>query len=171
MSIENNRNELRNLNGQHVNPEIESDSEETYKLIDDFINMVEHLEKVPRKKFRIIADKDLHEISEKIEVVKRNKQNNLHLLFNGPKSFVENWSSKILNKFKIEKHLELLWLKKHFIKIVKYLNDEDDKHCNQCEQKFEIVIIVKKHWQDEEWQTLKPMWTKIIFDIKHWKTC
>ena len=89
-TIENNRNELRNLNGQHVNPEIESDSEETYKLIDDFINMVEHLEKVPRKKFRIIADKDLHEISEKIEVVKRNKQNNLHLLFNGPKSFVEN---------------------------------------------------------------------------------
>ena len=88
--IENRRNELKNLNEQHVNPEIESDSEETYKLIDNFINMVKHLEKVPRKKFRNISDKDLHEISEQIEVLKRNKESTLHLLFNGPKSFVEN---------------------------------------------------------------------------------
>ena len=84
------RNELKKLNGQHTDPEIEGDSEDTYKLIDEVVNMVEYLEKVPRKKFRNVSEKDLEIIMGKINVVLSNKQSNLHLLFNGPKSFVEN---------------------------------------------------------------------------------
>ena len=95
-AIKNKRNELENLNEQHVNvnPEIESDSEETYKLIDDFVNMVEYTEKVSRKKFRNISDKYLEQIIEQIEIVKRNKESTLHLMFNGPKSFVGNFVGK-----------------------------------------------------------------------------
>ena len=93
-AIENKRNDLKILNEQHVNTEIESDSEETYKLIDDFVNMVEYTEKVPRNKFRPISDKNFHKIIEQIEIVKRNKESTLHLLFNGPKSFVGNWRQK-----------------------------------------------------------------------------
>ena len=90
-AIENKRNDLKILNEQHVNTEIESDSEETYKMIDDFVNMVEYTEKVPRNKFRPISDKNFHKIIEQIEIVKRNKESTLHLLFNGPKSFVGKW--------------------------------------------------------------------------------
>ena len=95
-AVKNKRNELENLNEQHVNvnPEIESDSEETYKLIDDFVSMVEYTEKVPRNKFRPISDKNFHKIIEQIEIVKRNKENTLHLMFNGPKSFVGNFVGK-----------------------------------------------------------------------------
>ena len=91
-AIENKRNGLKKLNEQHehVNPEIESDSDEIYKLIDDVVNMIEYTGTLPRKKFRIISDKDLDKIIEKIEIVKRNKESTLHLLFNGPKSFVGN---------------------------------------------------------------------------------
>ena len=92
--IKNRRNELKNLNEQHVNTEIESDSEETYKLIDEFVDMVEYVEKVPRKKFRNVSDKKFDEIIEQIESVKRNKENTLHLLFNGPKSFLGNYRQK-----------------------------------------------------------------------------
>ena len=90
-AIENRMNELKHLNEQHVNLEIESDSAETYKLINDFVEMVEYVEKVPRKKFRNISDKKFDEIIEQIESVKRNKENTLHLLFNGPKSFLGNY--------------------------------------------------------------------------------
>ena len=90
-TIADKRNELKNLNGQHMDPEIEGDSEDTYKLIDDVVSMVEKIEKLPRTKFRNFSDKDLQIIMEKIETVKRNKENNLHLLFNGPKSFVGKW--------------------------------------------------------------------------------
>ena len=90
-TIADKRNELKNLNGQHMDPEIEGDSEDTYKLIDDVVSMVEKIEKLPRTKFRNFSDKDLQIIMEKIEIVKRNKENNLHLLFNGPKSFVGKW--------------------------------------------------------------------------------
>ena len=89
-TIADKRNELKKLNGQHTDPEIEGDSEDTYKLIDEVVNMVEYLEKVPRKKFRNVSEKDLEIIMGKINVVLSNKQSNLHLLFNGPKSFVEN---------------------------------------------------------------------------------
>ena len=91
-AIENKRNGLKKLNEQHVhvNPEIESDSDEIYKLMDDVVNMIEYAGTLPRKKFRIISDKDLDKIIEKIEIVKRNKESTLHLLFNGPKSFVGN---------------------------------------------------------------------------------
>ena len=90
-TIADKRNELKNLNGQHIDPEIEGDSEDTYKLIDDVVSMVEKIEKLPRTKFRNFSDKDLQIIMEKIEIVKRNKESNLHLLFNGPKSFVGKW--------------------------------------------------------------------------------
>ena len=90
-TIADKRNELKNLNDQHMDPEIEGDSEDTYKLIDDVVSMVEKIEKLPRTKFRNFSDKDLQIIMEKIEIVKRNKENNLHLLFNGPKSFVGKW--------------------------------------------------------------------------------
>ena len=93
-AIENRMNELKHLNEQHVNLEIESDSAETYKLINDFVEMVEYVEKVPRKKFRNISDKKFDEIIEQIESVKRNKENTLHLLFNGPKSFLGNYRQK-----------------------------------------------------------------------------
>ena len=89
-TIADKRNELKKLNGQHTDPEIEGDSEDTYKLMDEVVNMVEYLEKVPRKKFRNVSEKDLEIIMGKINVVLSNKQSNLHLLFNGPKSFVEN---------------------------------------------------------------------------------
>ena len=90
-TIADKRNELKNLNDQHMDPEIEGDSEDTYKLIDDVVSMVEKIEKLPRTKFRNFSDKDLQIIMEKIEIVKRNKESNLHLLFNGPKSFVGKW--------------------------------------------------------------------------------
>ena len=93
-TIADKRNELKNLNGQHMDPEIEGDSEDTYKLIDDVVSMVEKIEKLPRTKFRNFSDKDLQIIMEKIETVKRNKENNLHLLFNGPKSFLGNYRQK-----------------------------------------------------------------------------
>ena len=90
-TIADKRNELKNLNDQHMDPEIEDDSEDTYKLIDAVVSMVEKIEKLPRTKFRNFSDKDLQIIMEKIEIVKRNKESNLHLLFNGPKSFVGKW--------------------------------------------------------------------------------
>ena len=93
-TIADKRNELKKLNDQHMDPEIEGDSEDTYKLIDDVVSMVEKIEKLPRTKFRNFSDKDLQIIMEKIEIVKRNKENNLHLLFNGPKSFLGNYRQK-----------------------------------------------------------------------------
>ena len=44
---------------------------------------------MPRKKFRNIADKDLIKMLDEIEEVHRQKENNLHLVFDGPKSFME----------------------------------------------------------------------------------
>ena len=69
--------------------EIDSENENAYKMMDDFIKMVEYLEKLPKKKFRNIADKDLIRMLDEIEEVHRQKQNNLHLVFDGPKSFME----------------------------------------------------------------------------------
>ena len=41
--------------------------------------------------------------------------------------------------------------------------DKNDKHWNECEQKFKFgYIVMKKHWRWQEWQTLKLMWTKIL---------
>ena len=48
-----------------------------------------YLEKLPKKKFRNIADKDLMKMLDDIEEVHRQKENNLHLVFDGPKSFME----------------------------------------------------------------------------------
>ena len=88
-TIADKRNELKNLNDQHMDPEIEGDSEDTYKLIDDVVSMVEKIEKLPRTKFRNFSDKDLQIIMEKIEIVKRNKESNLHLLFNSLLSTID----------------------------------------------------------------------------------
>ena len=84
------RNELQNMRGQYRHQtEIDSENENAYKMMDDFIKMVEYLEKLPKKKFRNIADKDLIKMLDEIEEVHRQKQNNLHLVFDGPKSFME----------------------------------------------------------------------------------
>ena len=84
------RNELQQMRGQYRHPtEIDSENENAYKMMDDFIKMVEYLEKLPRKKFRNIADKDLIKMLDEIEEVHRQKENNLHLVFDGPKSFME----------------------------------------------------------------------------------
>ena len=84
------RNELKNMNGQFKHLESESvsgmfSSDDSFKVMDDFIRMVEYLEKLPKNKFRNIADKDLTKILDDIDEVERNKESNLHLIFNGPK--------------------------------------------------------------------------------------
>ena len=60
-------------------------SDDSFKVMEDFIRMVEYLEKLPKNKFRNIADKDLSKILDDIDEVERNKESNLHLVFNGPK--------------------------------------------------------------------------------------
>ena len=78
------------MRGQYRHPtEIDSENENAYKMMDDFIKMVEYLEKLPKNKFRNIADKDLIKMLDEIEEVHRQKENNLHLVFDGPKSFME----------------------------------------------------------------------------------
>ena len=49
--------------------------------MEDFIRMVEYLGKLPKNKFRPIADKDLSKILDDIDEVERNKESNLHLVF------------------------------------------------------------------------------------------
>ena len=84
------RNELQNMRGQYRHPtEVDSENVNSYKMMDDFTKMVEYLEKLPKKKFRNIADKDLMKMLDDIEEVHRQKENNLHLVFDGPKSFME----------------------------------------------------------------------------------
>ena len=62
------RNELQNMRGQYRHQtEIDSENENAYKMMDDFIKMVEYLEKLPKKKFRNIADKDLIKMLDEIE--------------------------------------------------------------------------------------------------------
>ena len=84
------RNELINLNGKHGSEESDNESIDTYEMMNNVVNMVEYFEKLPRKKFRNVADKDLQKILEQINIVNSNKQSNLHLFFDGPKSFVES---------------------------------------------------------------------------------
>ena len=84
------KNELKNMNGQFKRLESEPSesmfkSDDSFKIMDDFIRMVEYLEKLPKNKFRNIADKDLMKILDDINEVERNKESNLHLLFSGPK--------------------------------------------------------------------------------------
>ena len=84
------RNELQNMRGQYRHPtEVDSENVNSYKMMDDFIKMVEYLEKLPKKKFRNIAERDLIKMRQEIEEVHRQKENNLHLVFDGPKSFME----------------------------------------------------------------------------------
>ena len=84
------RNELQNMRGQYRHPtEVDSENVNSYKMMDDFTKMVEYLEKLPKKKFRNIADRDLIKMRQEIEEVHRQKENNLHLVFDGPKSFME----------------------------------------------------------------------------------
>ena len=54
------RNELKTLTGQHMDPEIEGDSGDTYKLIDDVVSMVEKINQ--SQKF---LGKDLQNFMEK----------------------------------------------------------------------------------------------------------
>ena len=84
------RNELQNMRGQYRHPtEVDSENVNSYKMMDDFTKMVEYLEKLPKKKFRNSADRDLIKMRQEIEEVHRQKENNLHLVFDGPKSFME----------------------------------------------------------------------------------
>ena len=89
-NIVNKRNELKNMNVQFKHFESERvsgmfSSDDSFKVMEDFIRMVEYLEKLPKNKFRNIADKDLSKILDDIDEVERNKESNLHLIFNGPK--------------------------------------------------------------------------------------
>ena len=89
-NIVNKRNELKNMNVQFKHFESERvsgmfSSDDSFKVMEDFIRMVEYLEKLPKNKFRPIADKDLSKILDDIDEVERNKESNLHLIFNGPK--------------------------------------------------------------------------------------
>ena len=60
-------------------------SDDSFKIMEDLIKMVEYLEKLPKNKFRPIADKDLTKILDDIDEVHRNKESNLYLVFDGPK--------------------------------------------------------------------------------------
>ena len=82
--------ELKHLNGQYRYPGSESESEDTFKMMDDVITMVEYLEKLPRNKFRNIAEKDFYRILDQMEWIKNEKINNLHFHFDGPKSFLQD---------------------------------------------------------------------------------
>ena len=44
-------------------------NEETYMMMENFINMVQKLEKAPQKKFRKVAEKELELILEEIETI------------------------------------------------------------------------------------------------------
>ena len=44
-------------------------NEETYMMMENFINMVQKLEKAPPKKFRKVAEKELELILEEIETI------------------------------------------------------------------------------------------------------
>ena len=57
-----------------MDPEIEGDSGDTYKLIDDVVSMVEEIKKLPRTKFRNFLGKDLQIIMVKIEIVKKQRK-------------------------------------------------------------------------------------------------
>ena len=85
-NIVNKRNELKNMNVQFKHFESERvsgmfSSDDSFKVMEDFIRMVEYLGKLPKNKFRPIADKDLSKILDDIDEVERNKESNLH----GPK--------------------------------------------------------------------------------------
>ena len=67
-TIIDNRNELKTLTGQHMDSEIEGDSGDTYKLIDDVVSMVEKINQI-QKFFRQRSSK----IHGKIEYVKKTK--------------------------------------------------------------------------------------------------
>ena len=82
--------ELKHMNGQYRYPGSESESEDTFKMMDDVITMVEYLEKLPRNKFRNIAEKDFYRILDQMEWIKNEKINNLHFHFDGPKSFLQD---------------------------------------------------------------------------------
>ena len=45
------------------------DNEETYMMIENFINMVEKLKNTPKNKFRKVAEKELELILEEIETI------------------------------------------------------------------------------------------------------
>ena len=54
------RNELKTLTGQHMDSEIEGDSGDTYKLIDDVVSMVEKINQIQK-----FLGKDLQKFMEK----------------------------------------------------------------------------------------------------------
>ena len=76
-------------------------SDDSFKIMEDFIKMVEYLEKLPKNKFRNIADKNLTRILDVIDEVHRNKERNLHLVFDGPKDGqkfkYQYWQKKMTN--------------------------------------------------------------------------
>ena len=68
------RNEMRNNSyWQLRHPTSEIESEDTYKMVENVIKMVEYLEKLPKNKFRKIAAKDLETIYIEINEVRNKK--------------------------------------------------------------------------------------------------
>ena len=82
-----------------MDPEIEGLSEDTYKLIDDVVSMVEKINQIQK-----FLGKDLQKFKEKQNMLKKHKVSNLHLLFYGLKSFVGKYkqNSKEILEFTIE---------------------------------------------------------------------
>ena len=81
-----------------MDSEIEGDSGDTYKLIDDVVSMVEKINQIQK-----FLGKDLQKFMEK-QNMSKNKVSNLHLLFYGLKSFVGKYkqNSKEILEFTIE---------------------------------------------------------------------
>ena len=75
------RNEMKNnKHWQLRHPKSEIESEDSYKMIQNIIEMVEYLEKLPKNKFRKIAVKDLEKIHNEIIEVQKKKANMINML-------------------------------------------------------------------------------------------
>ena len=79
--LKNKRIELKNVKKHQM---IEEMCEDTYEMVKNFETVVNKLEKLPKNKFKKVAEKELNVIHEEIYDLWNQKENNLHGYFNGP---------------------------------------------------------------------------------------
>ena len=79
--LKNKRIELKNVKKHQ---KIEEMCEDTYEMVKNFEIVVNKLEKLPKNKFKKVAEKELNVIHEEIYDLWNQKENNLHGYFNGP---------------------------------------------------------------------------------------
>ena len=79
--LKNKRTELKNVKKHQ---KIEEMCEDTYEMVKNFEIVVNKLEKLPKNKFKKVAEKELNVIHEEIYDLWNQKENNLHGYFNGP---------------------------------------------------------------------------------------